>query len=153
MAATSLAYEVDKYSLAQSFYVDEENGIYITKILLYFQNIGKSPKLPVQLELRPMVNGFPSSANMIPGSEVVVKSSDIKVSTDASAHTNFEFEEPIFLNGLTDYCFVVASNTADYKLFAAQGDTFVIGSTEERISTQQTNGSLFFCHNLSLIHI
>ena len=147
MAATSLAYEVDKYSLAQSFYVDEENGIYITKILLYFQNIGKSPKLPVQLELRPMVNGFPSSANMIPGSEVVVKSSDIKVSTDASAHTNFEFEEPIFLNGLTDYCFVVASNTADYKLFAAQGDTFVIGSTEERISKQQTIGSLFFSQN------
>ena len=147
MTATSLAYEVDKYSLAQSFYVDEENGIYITKILLYFQNIGKSPKLPVQLELRPMVNGFPSSANMIPGSEVVVKSSDIKVSTDASAHTNFEFEEPIFLNGLTDYCFVVASNTADYKLFAAQGDTFVIGSTEERISKQQTNGSLFFSQN------
>ena len=72
MAATSLAYEVDKYSLAQSFYIDEENGIFITKILLYFQNIGKSPKLPVQLELRPMVNGFPSSSTMIPGSEVVV---------------------------------------------------------------------------------
>ena len=67
MTATSLAYEVDKYSLAQSFYVNEENGIFITKILLYFQDIGKSPKLPVQLELRPMVNGFPSSANMIPG--------------------------------------------------------------------------------------
>ena len=42
MTTTSLAYEVDKYSLAQSFYVDEENGIYITKILLYFKNIGKS---------------------------------------------------------------------------------------------------------------
>lgn len=147
MAATSLAYEVDKYSLAQSFYVDEENGIFITKILLYFQNIGKSPKLPVQLELRPMVNGFPSSSTMIPGSEVVVKSANITVSTDASSHTNFEFDEPIFLNGLTDYCFVVASNTADYKLFAAQGDTFVLGSTEERISKQQTNGSLFFSQN------
>lgn len=147
MAATSLAYEVDKYSLAQSFYIDEENGIFITKILLYFQNIGKSPKLPVQLELRPMVNGFPSSSTMIPGSEVVVKSANITVSTDASSHTNFEFDEPIFLNGLTDYCFVVASNTADYKLFAAQGDTFVLGSTEERISKQQTNGSLFFSQN------
>ena len=149
MTATSLAYEVDKYSLAQSFYVNEENGIFITKILLYFQDIGKSPKLPVQLELRPMVNGFPSSANMIPGSEVVVKATDINVSTDVTAHTNFEFEEPIFLNGLTDYCFVVATNTADYKLFASQGDQFVISTveTEERISKQQTNGSLFFSQN------
>ena len=149
MTATSLAYEVDKYSLAQSFYVNEENGIFITKILLYFQDIGKSPKLPVQLELRPMVNGFPSSANMIPGSEVVVKATDINVSTDVTAHTNFEFEEPIFLNGLTDYCFVVATNTADYKLFASQGDQFVISTveTEERISKQHTNGSLFFSQN------
>ena len=152
MTATSLAYEVDKYSLAQSFYVDEENGIYVTKILLYFKDIGKSPKLPVQLELRPMVNGFPSSANMIPGSEVVVKAADIVTSTESTynastTYTNFEFDEPIFLNGLTDYCFIVATNTADYQLWASRGDEFKLNSNEERISKQQTNGSLFFSQN------
>ena len=152
MTTTSLAYEVDKYSLAQSFYVDEENGIYITKILLYFKNIGKSPKLPVQLELRPMVNGFPSSSSIIPGSEIVVKSSDIVTSTDDTynadtKYTNFEFEEPIFLTGLRDYCFVVATNTSDYQLFASTGDQFKLGSREERISKQQSNGSLFFSQN------
>ena len=152
MTTTSLAYEVDKYSLAQSFYVDEENGIYITKILLYFKNIGKSPKLPVQLELRPMVNGFPSSSNIIPGSEIVVKASDIVTSTEEAynadtTHTNFEFEEPIFLTGLRDYCFVVATNTSDYQLFASTGDQFKLNSTEERISKQQSNGSLFFSQN------
>lgn len=147
MTATSLAYEVDQYSLAQSFYVNEDNGIFITKIELYFQDIGASNTLPVLLELRPMVNGFPSSAYIIPGSEIVVKAADINVSADASTPTIFEFDEPIFLNGLTDYCFVVATNTSKYKLFASQGDTFVIGSTEERISKQQTNGSLFFSQN------
>lgn len=147
MTATSLAYEVDQYSLAQSFYVNEENGIFITKIELFFQDIGASNTLPVLFELRPMVNGFPSSAYTIPASELVVKAADINVSTDASIPTIFEFDEPIFLNGLTDYCFVVATNTSKYKLFASQGDTFVIGSTEERISKQQTNGSLFFSQN------
>jgi len=150
MAATSLAYEVDKYSLAQSFYVNEENGIFITKIELFFQDIGAVNVLPVQLEMRPMVNGFPSSSTIIPGTEVTVAGPDIKVSTGTvltKTPTNFEFDEPIFLNGLTDYCFVVATNTSKYKLFAAQGDTFVLGSTEERISKQQTNGSLFFSQN------
>jgi hypothetical protein len=149
MTATSLAYEVDKYSLAQSFYVNEENGIYITKIQLYFQDNGETNTFPVQLEMRPMVNGFPSSATILPGSEVTVKGSAIQVSTAATIPTNFEFDEPIFLNGLTDYCFVVATNTSKYKLFASQGDSFVLGAgaTEERISKQQTNGSLFFSQN------
>ncbi len=152
MTTTSLAYEVDKYSLAQSFYVDEENGIFITKILLYFKDIGKSPKLPVQLELRPMVNGFPSSSSIIPGSEIVVKAADIVTSTEDlysadTTHTNFEFEEPIFLTGLRDYCFVVATNTSDYQIFASTGDQFKLNSQEERISKQQSNGSLFFSQN------
>ncbi len=148
MTTTSQNYEVDQYSLAQSFFVGRENGIFATKIELFFQQqAGVTNKLPVQLELRPMVNGFPSSVTSIPGSEVTVTASNINVSTDASAHTNFEFDEPIFLEGLRDYCFVVQTSTSKYKLFAAQGDTFVLGSTEERISKQQTNGSLFFSQN------
>ena len=79
-----------------------------------------------------MVNGFPSAVTSIPGSEVTVTASNINVSTDASAVTNFEFDEPIFLEGLRDYCFVVQTNTSKYKLFAAQGDTFVLGSTESQ---------------------
>ena len=147
MTTTSQNYEVDQYSLAQSFFIGRENGIFATKIELFFQNIGATNEFPVQLELRPMVNGFPSSVASIPGSEVTTKASDINVSTDASSPTIFEFDEPIFLEGLRDYCFVVQTSTSKYKLFAAQGDTFVLGSTEERISKQQTNGSLFFSQN------
>lgn len=149
MTATSLGYQVDQYSLAQSFYVNQENGIFVTKIQLFFQQqVGVTNILPVLLELRPMVNGFPSSSTLIPGSEVVVKAANINVSANASTATDFTFDEPIFLKGLTDYCFVVATNTKDYKLFASQGDSFVIGSSsQERISKQQTNGSLFFSQN------
>ena len=98
MTTTSQNYEVDQYSLAQSFFVGRENGIFATKIELFFQQqAGVTNTLPVQLELRSMVNGFPSAVTSIPGSEVTVTASNINVSTDASAATNFEFDIYIFL--------------------------------------------------------
>lgn len=147
MAKTSLGYEIDKYSIAQSFFVKENEGIYLTAIDLFFSTTTGTTTLPVMLELRPMVNGFPSSNVMIPGSEVTVAAANINFSTTAATKTRFEFDEPIFLQGPRDYAFLVHTNTSKYELFAAVGDTFVIGSTEERISKQQTLGSLFFSQN------
>ena len=149
MAQTSLGYDVDKYSIAQSFYVSEEKGIYLTAIDVFFKTVTDPNTLPVLLELRPMINGFPSSNVIIPGSETVIPASAVQYSTnaDATKKTRFEFDEPIFLSGQRDYAFVIATNTSNYELFGAQGDTFVIGSTEKRISKQQTLGSLFFSQN------
>ena len=148
MVATSLAYEVDTYSIAQSFYVSETSGIFVTKVQLYFQQTSDSASItePVLLELRTMINGYPSQ-NVLPGSETVAIANNVNFTTNASTPTDFIFDEPVYLSPFTDYCFVVATTTSKYKLFAAQGDTFVIGSTEERISKQQTNGSLFFSQN------
>ena len=147
MAQTSLGYNVDQYSIAQSFYIYQTEGIFITAVDLYFKTVSDPNTVPVLLEMRPMENGQPSANVMIPGSEVVVPAARIQYSTDASLSTRFEFEEPIFLQGLRDYCFVVATNTSNYELFGATGDTFVIGSTEKRITKQQTLGSLFFSQN------
>lgn len=147
MAKTSLGYDVDKYSIAQSFYVSERKGIYLTAIDVFFKTVSDANTLPVLMELRPMVNGFPSSNIIIPGSETLIPAASVNYSTNASVKTRFEFEEPIFLSGDRDYAFVIATNTSNYELFGAQGDTFVIGSTEKRISKQQTLGSLFFSQN------
>ena len=147
MAKTSVGYQVDQYSIAQSFFVKEQNGIFLTAVDLFFKTFTGSTTLPVMIELRPMVNGFPSSEVVIPGSEVSVNASNVNFSTNASLRTRFEFDEPIFLLGPRDYAIVVRTNTSKYELFAATGDTFVIGSTEERISKQQTLGSLFFSQN------
>jgi len=148
MAKTTLGYEIDKYSIAQSFFVKENQGIYLTAVdLLFVSNLEPTTTLPVMMELRPMVNGFPSSNVMIPGSEVTVAAADVKFSTDASVFTRFEFDEPIFLQGARDFAFIVHTNTSKYELFAAVGDTFVIGNNAERISKQQTLGSLFFSQN------
>ena len=131
MARNSLGYQLNKQPIAQSFYVDEPSGCYVTKVEAFFKS--KSTADPVMLQLRPMINGFPSSNVIIPGSETVIPASAVQYSTNAAANkkTRFEFDEPIFLSGQRDYAFVIATNTSNYELFGAQGDTFVIGSTEK----------------------
>ena len=133
MAKTSLGYQVDGYSIAQSFYVENVKGIYLTAIDLFFKTVATSTTLPVKMELRSMLNGQPTTT-VIPGSLVTVNASNVNYSTNASVSTRFEFDEPIFLQGLRDYAFVMATNTSHYELFASVSDTFVIGSTVERIS-------------------
>ena len=145
MAKTSLGYNLYKHSVAQSFFVDENNGVYVTKIQLFFSS--KDSILPVHLELRPMINGVPSSDEIIPGSQVTVNSSDVATSADASSATDFIFVEPIFLNGKTDYAIIVNSDISTYKIWVAEIDEFVVGGTEKKINRQPASGSLFLSSN------
>lgn len=145
MAKTSLGYTLNKHSVAQSFFIDETNGVYVTKIQLFFS--AKDANLPVHLELRPMVNGSPSSFEIIPGSQVTVNSSDVATSADASSATTFQFVEPIFLNGQTDYAISINAATSTYKVWVAEVDQFVIGGTEKKINRQPVSGSLFLSSN------
>ena len=75
MSVNSLGYKVGKNPIAQSFYVDEPTGFFITKIDLYFKSTFTATanlQLPVSLHLRPMINGVPSDTQIVPGSTVYV---------------------------------------------------------------------------------
>ena len=133
--------------LAQSFYVDKIDGIYMTRVRLYFST--KSNSVPVQVELRPMVNGHPSSTTTIPGSTVFINPGNVAVSNDASAPTDFRFDEPIFLNAFTEYAFIVKAESVDYNIYIAETEQFVLNSTEAKVTKQPTLGSLFLSQNSS----
>lgn len=145
MAVTSQGYKINKHPIAQSFFIDELTGIYCTKIDLYFA--AKDNDFPVSLQLRPMVNGYPSAQTIIPGSQVIIAGSSVNTSTNATSATTFTFAEPIFLKGLTDYAIVVTADSSDYKVFVAQTNEFLVGSTERRVDRQPVLGSLFYSQN------
>jgi len=147
MAITSTGYQLNKQPIAQSFYIDEPNGIYATKVELFFAS--KDASLPVQIQLRPMVNGFPSDTEIIPGSQVVKAASAINIDTVGPALTStiFTFEEPIFLKGEEDYALVVTADSKDYKIYIAEINEFTFGSTEKRVNKQPISGSLFYSQN------
>ena len=51
--------------LAQTFMVTAPSGMFVTKVECYFKT--KDTAIPVQLQIRPVVNGAPSSDHIVPG--------------------------------------------------------------------------------------
>lgn len=143
--ATSLGYQINRNPIAQSFFVEEPTGIYVTKVDLFFKS--RDTTGPVTLQIRPMVNGYPSTSEVIPQSTKYVNGSNINISADATSATAFEFEEPVYLRGLHDYAIVVTTNLPDYEIYIAQIDEFEVGTTAGRISRNPALGSLFYSAN------
>ena len=137
--------ESDDDPLAQTFQVDEADGIFITSVDFFFAT--KSETIPVQLTVVDVVNGYPSRAVRKHG--LVVKNPDeVFVSDDASVPTTFTFPSPIFLP-LGEYAFVVATATSDYNQWICQiGEADITTANQSElgkviVTKQPTLGSLF----------
>jgi len=138
--------------LAQTFRVSAPSGMFVTKIQTYFKT-KDTDGIPVRLELRPVVNGAPSSDDIIPGSVVVLPPSAVQVAasqTQASAlssPTTFTFDEPIYLEYDEEYAIVLLSDCNSYEAYVGETYAFQLGSTERRIDRQPSLGSLFKSQN------
>tara|TARA_Y100000389_G_scaffold21733_1_gene18640 strand:- start:275 stop:5536 length:5262 start_codon:yes stop_codon:yes gene_type:complete len=133
--------------LAQSFFILQDEGIFTTKIDLYFKT--KHATLPVWIELRPLVNGYPASNTIVPGSRKYLSPGDVAISDDASLPTTFTFDEPIYLSGTTEYAVVCICDNTDYLLWTSFMGDFELGSTSRRITKQPFLGSFFKSQNAS----
>ena len=140
--------------LAQTFSVDaveNKNGIFVTKIRVYFAT--KSSGIPVRCEIRSVRSGVPNNkplpdaVKFLDPSEVNIPSDLTDIDNIRSNGTDFEFDEPVFLESNKDYAFVLLADTVDYTVFVAKTYDFVIGSTEARVNRQPTLGSLFLSQN------
>jgi hypothetical protein len=139
--------------LAQSFRVTEPSGMFVTKVQTYFKT--RDDVIPIELQIRPMVNGSPSATEIIgnaikflntPSSEVNLPASQTAAGVIA-APTTFEFDEPIFLNPNTEYAIVLLAESTNYEAYVGETYAFELGSTEKRINRQPSMGSLFKSQN------
>lgn len=131
--------------LAQTFFIDEDDGIFVTRIGVRFAS--KDAAVPVICQIRPTVNGVPSADDIVPNGTKVLSPSGVTVSSDASLVTYFEFDEPVFLNGQTEYSIVLLADTIGYEVYVAKAGDLIFGSTELRVTKQPTLGSLFKSQN------
>lgn len=132
--------------LAQTFLVQEEGGAFITSVDIFFAT--KDPKVPVRVEIREVVNGYPGAA-ILPFSRVEKKGSQVNVDpTTGSVATNFKFTSPVFLQNGVEYALVVLSDSNNYRLWISQTDTIDV-QTQARIMSQPYNGVLFKSQNAS----
>jgi hypothetical protein len=131
--------------VCQSFMLDQDNGAFISSIEVFFKT--KSSVMPVTLQIRTMVNGYPTTT-VVPFGQQSVDSADITVSDDASEATKFTFPSPVFLQNGVEYAFCVITNNTDYTMYTSRlGQTTLDGA--RLISQQPYLGSMFKSQNAS----
>ena len=132
--------------LAQSFFTyGVKGGCFVTSIDLYFNT--KDSAVPVQVDIRELVNGYPDSeVRRDPQKTCVVDANYVNVSKDGSIPTKFKFTKPVYLKEDSDYCFVVFSNSKNYNVFTSRlGERSF--ETKRVIFEQPYSGSLFKSEN------
>ena len=149
--------------VAQSFLVDGDiypQGVFIESIDLAFASKPPaSEETPVFIEIRPMVNGYPSATQVVPcvskdGKAIAtLRPADVNTSTapsfdDSTIYTRFPFPALVHLQAGQEYAIVIRSNSAEYKVYTAQMNQTVIGTTNI-VGAQPYAGSFFKSQNAS----
>lgn len=140
--------------LAQTFYVNEieyPNGLFLSSVDLFFRT--KDTILPVWVEIRPTVNGYPHSSLSIPYSKKVmypdqVNLSELPNAANSATTTTFTFDNPVYLEPGKEYALVVQTNSLDYETWVSELGKKRVGS-DRIISEQPYLGSLFKSQNAS----
>jgi hypothetical protein len=123
-----------------------EEGVFLTSVDLFFS--AKHPTLGVWFEIREMDSAGGITRNQVPFSEVWLKSSEVTVSSDASAATNVKFETPIFLYADTQYAFVIHTEglNPDYYFWVSRlGETDV--TTGQQVTSRGLTGTFYTTNN------
>src|SRR6056300_152833 len=129
--------------LAQTFLIDDEGGVFLTSIDIFFST--KDSAIPVTVQVRDVVNGYPGQ-KILPFSEVTLNPGDVNTSTDGTVATKFTFSSPVYIQNNIEYCFVVMANSQDYNAYVARiGETSL--DSNRTISTQPYAGVLFKSQN------
>lgn len=129
--------------LAQTFRVNSTGGAFLTAIDLYF--VSKDTNVPVTLEIREMINGYPG-LKVLPFSKTSLVPNSVNVSTDASVPTTFTFYSPVYVQDGTEYAITITADSNNYILYTGVMGEQMINSTRT-ISKQPLAGGLFSAQN------
>ena len=142
--------------LTQSFIVDQNenpNGVFASSIDIFFSAI--DDKLPVTLALRPIINGFPSSSQILPFSEVTLNASEATANSTApsvatsTTYTRFTFDSPVYLYP-DEYAVVLTSPSTSYAVHVANLGETVKNTTNTKVSQQPFVASFYQPQNSSV---
>jgi hypothetical protein len=141
-----------KDPLAQSFFVPNPTGRFVTTVELFFRT--KDPVAPVVVELRSMRNGVPTE-EVYPFGRVVLTPDEIFETFDGSQATQIHFPSPVYLEGSKEHAVVILTDSNEYTLWISrlgEVDISTASLPESRqilVSNQTTLGSLFKSQNAS----
>ena len=142
--------------LSQTFLIDRNenpNGVYVSSVDIFFSAVDAT--LPVTLQLRPVVNEFPSSSAILPFSEVTLNASEVTANSTApsvatsSTYTRFTFESPVYLYP-DEYAIVLTSSSPAYAVHVANLGETVKNTTDTKVSQQPFVSAFYQPQNSSV---
>ena len=142
--------------LAQTFLVEQKGGAFLTKVDIFFAS--KDPAIPVNLEIREVVNGYPGKL-VLPFSKVSIKPEQVNLSATTvmvdgvsvpkyDTPTTFNFPSPVYVQNNTEYAIILSSDSNNYKVWISQIGDQIPGSSRT-ISEQPYMGVFFKSQNAS----
>ena len=140
--------------LSQNFFVNANlypNGVFLSSAILYFAT--KDSTVPVNIRIRPTVNGYPDAVNDIPGSLVYKNPSEVNVpdvgaiETTLGPATTFTFDYPIYLKP-GEYSLMIAADSNQYNMYASKLGGVQYG-TQNVVTQLNYLGALFKSQNAS----
>jgi hypothetical protein len=146
--------------LAQTFTIkDQPGGCFLTKVDIFFAK--KDPSIPVTLQIRETVNGYPG-ATILPFSSVTLLPEQINLSSTIvtvtaeeggnvpypkyDTPTTFNFKSPVYVKDGTDYAIVLLSDSILYRVWISEMGNLIPDSTQT-ISQQPYAGVLYKSQN------
>lgn len=129
--------------LAQTFLVEDSNGIIPTSVDVYFYT--KDSTIPVELQIREVSFGTPGGPDkIVSGLSKVLNPSEVVTSANASAKTTFKFDT---LTRLTpgEYSIVLLSDSLEYQVWVSE-----IGSEDISTVNLPTVNKVFITRQPSL---
>lgn len=140
-----------KDPVAETFTVDpilHPDGIFLSKVRLCFRAVDES--LPVSIQIRPTVNGYPSSTQIYPFGEVSLLPTDITISDypdldDVTKYSDFILESPVYLLP-GEHSFVVLTNSSKYEVWTATKNSPDV-NTNKLVNNEPYLGSFFKSQN------
>lgn len=142
--------------VAQTFFInstDYPQGIFVSSVDICFKKTDNLTFMPVTLQLRPTVNGYPHSTTIYPFGEITLQSNFVTASDFPNLDyltgpnfTRFTFSAPVYL-APGEHALVLMTNSDQYEIHVAQiGQTMSDGSGR-LISQQPYSGSFFKSQN------
>lgn len=124
--------------MSQTFYIDPvkyPNGIFLKSVDLYFKTKESLTSIPVTVQIRPTLSGYPHPSKVLPFAASTLYSESVStgdlITSGDSGKTNFPFTTPIYLLPGQEYAMCVSTNSPNYSLFTGMLGATVIRSSEE----------------------
>ena len=143
--------------MAQSIVIDESrypNGMFLRNITFYFSQ--KDDYLPITAQVRPMTDGTPSVAQILPFGEKVLVPDEVTVDTSSpdttasTSGTTFHFPSPVYLPP-GEFAIVLMTNSPKYKVYSSVEGNIVTNSdiTNTKAGKGPEVGDFFVTNNSS----